>query len=351
MTDMIPAPIPVTLLTGFLGSGKTTLLNHLLTHYPTERIAIVENEFGAVNIDSALLNQPDNIEIIELSNGCVCCNVRGELTQALSDLLSRRQRGDIHFERIILETTGLADPAPLIQTFFVDENLRERLLLDAVITLVDSVHAQQQLNEHPVAVSQVGFADRLILTKSDLIDNQAQEQLLDRLRKINAKALIHSARQGELDKAHWLDIRAFNMSENLTVDGAFIKSVRPLTQSAAGQTTLLQGRSELLPQSWNDNISSYVFEGGEMDIKQIGAFMKQCIERHGNDLLRYKGIIAIAGEPRRLIIQGVHKVAGFDYGSPWQPDETPQTLLVMIGRYLPVEQWRTEFKAAELKSL
>lgn len=340
-------PLPVTILTGFLGAGKTTLINHLLQNYPQEKIAIVENEFGAIGIDGGLLTRRGNVEVIELTNGCVCCSVRGELTEALHDFLSRRDNGELSFDRLILETTGLADPAPVIQTFFVDDILRERLMLDAVITLVDSEHAQVQLNEHRVAVSQVGFADRLILTKLDRINEAEKEELIDRLRKINARALFCEARFGQLDKQDWINIQAFNLDEGMNIDNAFIKKITVFSPLSPASSSAIKKSDSLLAQSWNDDISSHVFTGGNMDIKRIGAFMEKAIEQFGNDMLRYKGIISIENEPRRLIVQGVHRIVGFDYGSPWQTDETRQTVLVIIGRNLPIESLKQEFMDSE----
>ncbi len=326
------APIPVTVLTGFLGSGKTTLINHLLKTSPGEKIAIVENEFGSVNIDSSLLASRTGIEIVELTNGCVCCSVRGELTEALKDLLARREAGTLLFDRLILETTGLADPAPVVQTFFVDETLRERMQLDAVVTLVDCEHAQRQMDENRVAVSQAGFADRLILTKADRIESHDKKRLLERLRRINARAPVLEAAFGQLPRERWIDIAAFTLDSALTLDPAF-----------------LEGRTdEATEHSWEDDIESTLFKAGELDIDRIGAFMEQVVETHGNDMLRYKGIFAIAGEPRRLIVQGVHRVVGFDYGDEWQEGEERRSLLVVIGRNLPLRALREGFKAARV---
>lgn len=345
MTDQTqPAMIPVTILSGFLGAGKTTLLNRLLAARPGERIAIVENEFGAVGIDGSLLSGRDSVEVIELTNGCVCCSVRGELTVALSDLLIKRDNGELNFDRLILETTGLADPAPVVQTFFVDETLRGRFLLDAVITLVDSEHAQQQLDEHRVAVSQAGFADRLVLTKLDRIDDERKTLLLDRLRKINARAPILEADHGQLPPDEWIDIQAFNLDDALTVDAAYVPAA---TQNTRSYRTIKRG-APLLARSWSDDIASHVFEGGEMDIEKIGIWMESVIAIHGNDMLRYKGVLAIAGEPKRLIVQGVHKVAGFDYGEPWGDDESRQSLLVIIGRSIPIDELRPGFLSCQV---
>lgn len=328
--------VAVTLLTGFLGSGKTTLLNHFLRHHADASVAILENEFGAANIDGALLEGGSGVSVVELSNGCVCCSVRGEFRAALTDLLARRAAGELNFERLIVETTGLADPAPIIQTFFVEAELRDALCLDAVITLADCEHIGRQLDEHPVAAAQLGFADRILLTKTDRVDEATKQAAIARIHGINAKAEILDIVQGECPAALWLDLDAFSLSDELGLS-AGLRIVRAGQQGFEAFAPL-----SARPRSWHDAIAAQLFEGGELDLKRIGAFMEQCIAQHGNDMLRYKGVLAIAGEPRRLIVQGVHKVAGFDYGSPWG-EEVPQSRLVIIGRYLPVDELRAGF--------
>ncbi|MGY3942044.1 CobW family GTP-binding protein [Aeromonas tecta] len=328
--------VAVTLLTGFLGSGKTTLLNHFLRHHANASVAILENEFGAANIDGALLEGGSGVSVVELSNGCVCCSVRGEFSAALSDLLARRAAGELNFERLIVETTGLADPAPIIQTFFVEETLRDALRLDAVVTLADCEHIDRQLDEHPVAAAQLGFADRILLTKTDRVDEATRAAAIARIHGINAKAEILDIVQGECPAALWLDLDAFSLSDELGLS-ASLRIVRAGQQGFEAFAPL-----SARPRSWHDAISAQLFEGGELDLKKIGAFMERSIDLHGNDMLRYKGVLAIAGEPRRLIVQGVHKVAGFDYGSPWG-EAVPQSRLVIIGRYLPVDELRAGF--------
>ncbi|MEG0007546.1 MAG: GTP-binding protein [Aeromonas sp.] len=328
--------VAVTLLTGFLGSGKTTLLNHFLRHHGDASVAILENEFGAANIDGALLEGGSGVSVVELSNGCVCCSVRGEFRAVLSDLLARRAAGELQFERLIVETTGLADPAPIIQTFFVEEGLRDALRLDAVVTLADCEHIGRQLDEHPVAAVQLGFADRILLTKTDRVDEGTKQAAIGRIHGINAKAEILDIVQGECPAALWLDLDAFSLSDELGLSSG-LRIVRAGQQGFEAFAPL-----SAQPRSWHDAISAQLFEGGELDLKKIGAFMESCIAQHGNDMLRYKGVLAIAGEPRRLIVQGVHKVAGFDYGSPWG-EEVPQSRLVIIGRYLPVDELRAGF--------
>ena len=334
--------LPVTILTGFLGAGKTTFLNYLLTNNHDEKLAIVENEFGEVSIDSSLLKHSQTMELIELSNGCICCSVRGDLTEALHELLDKIERNEVFIDRLILETTGLADPGPIIQTFFVDERIRHSVYLDAVITLVDAEHALIQLDEHRVASAQIGFADRIVLTKTDRVDDAQKEAVLNRLNKINQKAEILEAVLGALPREAWLDIKAFEIDNNLNLQkGSY--------QLGANQSQMSFQPFSFDPsaRSWNDDIKSYVFKGGRMDIDAIGSVMEQMIEVYGNDMLRYKGILAIANNDERLIIQGVYKVVGFDYGDAWRSDESIESTLVVIGRNLPFKELEQQFLSAE----
>lgn len=336
--------LPVTILTGFLGSGKTTLINHLLNHNENEKIIIIENEFGPINIDSGLLNKGANIEIVEMTNGCICCTVQGELTDALHKLHQQRLEGVIEFDRLIIETTGLADPAPILQTFFIDDLIRETTQLDAVITLVDCEHILKQLDEHNVASSQIGFADRIILTKTDRVNDQQKTLVLERINKINNKALIFEAINGQIPKQEWLDIHAFDLSDELNINQGFFVIDTSKQLKANFQPFAKQAIKPV--QSWNDNICSYVFQAGELDLKKIGTFTEELVEQYGNDMLRYKGVLAIKDKSERLIVQGVHKVIGFDYGSPWQSTDDRISTLVVISRKLPFAELEKAFLAA-----
>jgi len=333
------AILPVTILTGFLGSGKTTLINYLLEHNSGEMIAIVENEFGSVGVDGELLKGHANVEVIELSNGCVCCSIRGELTEALQGLLSKIDSGAIKLDRLILETTGVADPAPIVQTFFLDETLKERIALDAVIVLADAIHLLKQLDEHRVCAAQIGFADRIILTKADVVDASHKAEVLARIHAINAKADIFEAYRGALPKETWVGIHAFELDDMLKLNQGFFQ----INAAQNSKLKFTHFNPTAQKHSFNDDIASYVFEAGELDLHKIGAFMEELIEENGNDMLRYKGIFAIANEENRLIVQGVHKVVGFDYGSPWQEAESKKSLLVIIGRSIAYDTLKEKF--------
>lgn len=328
---MSESTIPVTVLTGFLGAGKTTLLNRLLAAPHGERIAVIENEFGATGIDAGLLDSAAST-IVELANGCICCSVRGELTTALGDLLARRDAGEIAFDRLIIETTGLADPAPVVQTFFWDETLRARFQLDGVITLVDACHFNDQYARERVAAAQVAFADRLVITRADLVPARHIESLCEHLHFINARARLIVAGSGEDE---WRDLLAI---------GGFRLDERGLPPRSWRQAQRAGGISA--HRSWEADIHSLVLESEvPLDLDAVSDFVDTLIADHAVDLLRYKGILAIANEPRRLIFQGVHRIAGFDYGREWAPLEPRKSCIVLIGRALGEAQLRDAFLA------
>ncbi|HEX7466729.1 MAG TPA: GTP-binding protein, partial [Usitatibacter sp.] len=215
--------IPVTILTGFLGAGKTTLLNRILTEQHGEKIAVIENEFGETGIDNDILVKDKEEQIVEMNNGCICCTVRGDLVRILGDLGKKRREGKLAFDRVIIETTGLANPGPVAQTFFMDEAIHDQYLLDAVVTVVDAKHAQKTLDDHDEARRQVGFADRILLSKTDLVEDEKVDALVKRLRQMNPRAHQAKVHMGNADIKEILDIRGFNLNSVLEIDPAFLE--------------------------------------------------------------------------------------------------------------------------------
>ena len=332
--------IPVTILTGFLGAGKTTLLNFILHAAHGYRIAVIENEFGPVNIDSELLVR-QSAGVIEMTNGCLCCTVRADLARHLLDLYARRKSGELHFDRVMIETTGVADPGPVIQTFFGDPTLRETYLLDAVITVVDALHAPRQLVDQPVLQKQVGFADRLLLSKTDLVDASALDSVCARLAAINPRAPMRILERGAIDLGFIVDIRGFNLNETLLADDVPAAGRMKYRPAAAKEVSFRTAQG--------DEIGSLLLEHpGRVDLDRIGEFVQNAIDRYGDDLLRYKGVLAVPGEAQKLVFQGVHRLAGFDLGEAWREGEVLRSRIVVIGRKLPVAELRAGFAACVL---
>jgi len=307
--------IPVTILTGFLGSGKTTLLNRILHEQHGEKIAVIENEFGETGVDNEILVQDKEEQIVEMNNGCLCCTVRGDLVRILGDLAKKRRQGKLRFDRVIIETTGLANPGPVAQTFFMDEKIHDQYLLDAVVTVVDAVHGNRQLDEHDEARAQVGFADRLLLSKTDLAAEAETRDLMERLGAMNPRAHQKKVHFGETDIREILDIRGFNLNAALELDPAFLEDTH---------------------HHHDDDVKSFVWKDPRpLHMEKIETFLSLMVQNYGEDLLRYKGVLNIQGEPRRMIFQGVHMLMGGTPGKPWEPGEARESVMVFIGRRIP----------------
>ncbi|MHB9326861.1 GTPase [Phytobacter ursingii] len=310
-------PIAVTLLTGFLGAGKTTLLRHILNEQHGFKIAVIENEFGEVSVDDQLIGDRAT-QIKTLTNGCICCTRSSELEDALLDLLDSRDRGDVAFDLLVIECTGMADPGPIIQTFFSHEILCQRYLLDGVIALVDAVHADEQMNQFTIAQSQVGYADRILLTKTDVAGES--EKLRERLGRINARAPIYTVTHGDINLELLFNTNGFMLEENITSKPRF----------------------HFIADKQND-VSSIVVElDYPVDISAVSRVMENLLLSFADKLLRYKGMLWIDGEPNRLLFQGVQRLFSADWDRPWG-DEPPHSTLVFIGIQLPEQDIRDAF--------
>ncbi|MCC8380655.1 GTPase [Xenorhabdus sp. PB30.3] len=312
-------PISVTILTGFLGSGKTTLLQHILNAEHGYKIAVIENEFGEVPIDNELIGDRA-IQIKTLSNGCICCSRSNELEDTLLDLLDGIDNEQFVFDRLIIECTGMADPGPITQTFFSHEVLCQRFLLDGIITLVDTVHAEQQLDNFSIAQSQVGYADRLLLTKTDVAPEN--DALIGRLQKINARAPIHKIVHGKADLDLLFDLEGFILNDQLTV-------AQPVFR--------------FIPQHQNSVQSIVVTLNHSVELTKVSNLMEELLLSFADNLLRYKGILAIQEESRRLLFQGVQRLYSADWDREWRDDEHRQSVLVFIGVDLPDQKIREKF--------
>ncbi|WP_447872320.1 GTPase [Serratia fonticola] len=314
-------PIAVTILTGFLGAGKTTLLRHILNENHGYKIAVIENEFGEVPIDNALIGDRAS-RITTLSNGCICCSKSNELADALLDLLDGVDQGQLEFDRLIIECTGMADPGPITQTFFSHEVIGQRFLLDGIITLVDAVHADQQLNQFTISQAQVGYADRILLTKTDVApDNEA---LIQRLQLMNARTPIYKVTHGDVDLGVLFDIEGFVLNDKLNLATPVFRRI---------------------PQAQNNIQSIVVYHDQPLELMQISEVMEGLLLKFADNLLRYKGILSIKGEPRRLLFQGVQRLYNADWDREWLPEEECKSTMVFIGIDLPEDEIRAGFAA------
>jgi len=306
--------VPVTILTGFLGSGKTTLLNRILKEDHGHKIAVIENEFGEVCVDSEILESSDE-QIVEMNNGCICCTVRGDLIRILGTLKDRRKKGELKFDRVVIETTGMADPGPVAQTFFTDEDIGNYYLLDSILTVVDAKHASKQLDEFHEAQEQVGFADRILMSKTDLVSEDEVQKLTARVKRMNPRAPVKKVHFGNAPIGEVLDIRGFNLNAILELDPEFLTDTH---------------------HEHHDEVESFVFKSDKpFDGDKLEQFLSGMIQVYGPDLLRYKGVLWMKGKPQRVVFQGVHMMMGGDMGKPWAKGEKKSSTLVFIGKKLP----------------
>ena len=336
--------IPATILTGFLGSGKTTLLKRVLAEAHGQKIAVIENEFGEENIDSDILVSDTQEQIIQMSNGCICCTIREDLRATLQLLAAKKRQGLLDFERVVIETTGLADPGPVAQTFFMDDEVAESYLLDSILTLVDAKHAQKQLDDRQEARRQVGFADQIFISKSDLVTAQELDDLMHRLKHMNPRAPQKAVHFGAVALSEVFDLRGFNLNAKLDIDPDFLKEEdhdhddhghehhdhgdhcdHPSHAHGAGHH-----------HHHDDDVKSFVFRSDRpFDAAKLEDFLGAIVNIYGPRMLRYKGVLYMQGTERKVIFQGVHQLMGSDLGPAWGPEEQRCSKMVFIGIDLP----------------
>ena len=330
--------IPATILTGFLGSDKTTLLKRVLEEAHGQKIAVIENEFGEENIDNDILVSDTKEQIIQMSNGCICCTIREDLREALQLLAAKKRKGLLDFDRVVIETTGLADPGPVAQTFFMDDEIAESYLLDSILTLVDAKHAPLQLDERQEARRQVGFADQIFISKTDLVSSDETAALMHRLKHMNPRAPQKAVHFGEVPLAEVFDLRGFNLNAKLDIDPDFLKEDEHEEHDHApgehcDHPSHQHGGHH---HAHDDDVKSFVFKSERpFDPAKLEDFLGAIVNIYGPRMLRYKGVLYMKGTDRKVIFQGVHQLMGSDLGPAWADGENRSSKMVFIGIDLP----------------
>jgi len=333
--------IPATILTGFLGSGKTTLLKRVLSEAHGQKIAVIENEFGEENIDNEILVADTNEQVIQMSNGCVCCTIREDLRSTLADLAEKRRKGELHFDRVVIETTGLADPGPVAQTFFMDDEIAESYLLDSVLTLVDAKHADEQLDTRQEARRQIGFADQIFISKSELVPDADVEALMHRIKHMNPRAPQRKVHFGDVPLSEVFDLKGFNLNAKLEIDPEFLNADEPHGHAHAHHGHDHEHGEHCDHPSHkhhahDDDVKSFVFRSKKaFNPAKLEDFLGAIVQVYGPKMLRYKGVLFMKGSERKVIFQGVHQLMGSDLGPKWAPGEEKGSKVVFIGIDLP----------------
>lgn len=346
VSEKSAAPIPVTVLTGYLGAGKTTLLNRILTEDHGKRYAVIVNEFGEIGIDNDLIVDTDE-EVYEMNNGCICCTVRGDLIRVVENLAKRRGA----FDAIVVETTGLADPAPVAQTFFMDEEVRKMSRLDAVVTVVDAKHLMDRLADAPEAEDQVAFADVILLNKTDLVSAEELAEVEATLRQLNPYARIHRTQRSAVPLDAILDKGAFDLDRILSLDPHFLDAEEddhvcgPDCDHDHHHHGHDHDHGHHHHGRHDTEVTSVSLRGGDLDPDKILRWIGDVTQALGPSILRLKGILAFKDEPKRYVVQGVHMIVEGDLQREWRDGEARESRLVFIGRQLDRQKLEDGFKA------
>ncbi len=346
MPDTNEKKIPVTVLTGYLGAGKTTLLNRILSEPHGKKYAVIVNEFGEIGIDNELIVGADE-EVFEMNNGCICCTVRGDLIRIIDGLMRRKGK----FDAIIVETTGLADPAPVAQTFFVDENVGNKTRLDAVVTVADAKWLRDRLRDAPEAKNQIAFADVILINKTDLVTSEELREVEARIRGINPYAKLHRTQRAQIPLAEVLDRKAFDLERILDIEPAFLEADEHDHDHDHGHDHHHGVHDHAhahggLKHYHDEEMQSIALSTDKpLDPDKFFPFIQNLTQAEGPNILRSKGILSLLDDPKRFVFQGVHMMLDGDHQREWRTDEKRESRIVFIGRNLPEEKIRKGFES------
>ena len=348
-TPQTSEKIPVTVLTGYLGAGKTTLLNRILSEPHGKKFAVIVNEFGEIGIDNDLVVNADE-EVFEMNNGCICCTVRGDLVRIIDGLMRRKGK----FDAIIVETTGLADPAPVAQTFFMDENVGARTKLDAVVTVADAKWLKDRLKDAPEAKNQIAFADVVVVNKTDLVSGDELRDVEGHIRAINPYATLHRAQRANVSIGEVLGRNAFDLDRILDIEPKFLEAEEHEhghdhhhhDHDHHGHGHDHHGHGHGLKHYHDEDMQSVSLRSDKaLDPEKFFPWVQDLVAKEGPNILRCKGILAFKDDPERFVFQGVHMILDGDHQRPWKEGEERVSRIVFIGRELPEEKIRTGFEA------
>ncbi len=346
-TPETPAKIPVTVLTGYLGAGKTTLLNRILSEPHGKKFAVIVNEFGEIGIDNELVVNADE-EVFEMNNGCICCTVRGDLVRIIDGLMRRKGK----FDAIIVETTGLADPAPVAQTFFMDEQVGAKTKLDAVVTVADAKWLKDRLKDAPEAKNQIAFADVILINKTDLVEPEELREIEARIRAINPYATLHRTQRAQVDIGQVLGRNAFDLDRILDIEPKFLEADAHEHHHDHGHDHVHDHVHDHhhhhggLKHYHDEDMQSVALSSDKpLNADKFFPWIQDLVATEGPNILRCKGILSFKDDPERFVFQGVHMILDGDHQRAWRDDEKRSSRIVFIGRNLPEDRIREGFES------